>query len=337
MEGIEVFRPRYLRPERWEILRREGGGLPITWRKYPLARILFVPFGAVHTLAIARYGRECDLVHANWTLSAAAARLARMSHHRPVVATLQGSDVFQATRTALGASFARFALSRCDGITVLSNALARATSVVGVPAERISIIPHGVDTRRFTPPPDGERDKIILFVGSFIERKGVRFLLTAGADLLRKLPGYRIQLIGEGPQEPLLRDMVDRLGLSDRVQFKGFLSQDEVRIAMQRARLFVLPSLEEGLGVVLLEALACGTPIVASDVDGIPDVVTPEVGLLVPAGSAPALASAVMELLGDANRWQRLSDAARDRAVAHYDWRHIAQQYLAVYRDILKT
>lgn len=334
MEGIEVFRPRYLQPERWEILRREGGGLPIIWRKHPWARALFLPFGAVHTLAVARHGRECDLIHANWTLSAAAARLGRALHHRPIIATLQGSDIFQATRSTLGRGFARFSINGCQGITVLSRALARATIALGVPGDRVRIIPNGVDTSKFLPPRDGGRENVILFVGSLIERKGARYLLASVPDLLRSLPDYRIELIGEGPEEPQLRTMVDRSGVGDRVTFRGFLPQGEVSKAMQRARLFVLPSLEEGLGVVLLEALACGTPVVASDVDGIPDVVTPDVGVLVPPADPSALRDAIPGILCDPSRWSELSANARSRAVAHYDWDQIAGQFVALYRQI---
>jgi glycosyltransferase involved in cell wall biosynthesis len=335
MEDVEVFRPRYLRPERWEILRREGGGLPIIWRKYPWARALFLPFGLVHTAAIARHARDCDLVHAQWTLSAAAARLGRPMHRRPIVATLQGSDIFQAARSPLGARFTRYAIGRCEGLTVLSTALAQATQAAGIPAGRIRIIPNGVATDQWTPPPDGERADELLYVGSFIERKGVRHLLGAAPDLLQRLPGYRLVLIGDGPQEAELREMAARSGFAEQIEFRGFLPQEEVRAAMQRARVFILPSLEEGLGVVLLEALACGTPIVASRVDGIVDVVTDDVGVLAPPSDPEQLGAGVLQVLASTEHWREFSRAARVRAVEHYDWDHIARQFVTLYRSIV--
>ena len=158
MEDVEVFRPRYLRPERWEILRREGGGLPIIWRKYPWARALFLPFGLVHTAAIARHARDCDLVHAQWTLSAAAARLGRPMHRRPIVATLQGSDIFQVTRSKPGRWLTAATLRACDRVLVLSRALAQATARTGIAMDRLTVVPNGVDTGRFTPAPAAERD-----------------------------------------------------------------------------------------------------------------------------------------------------------------------------------
>ena len=98
---------------------------------------------------------------------------------------------------------------------------------------------------------------------------------------------------------------------------------------MQRARLSVLPSIEEGLGVVLLELLACGTPVVASRVGGIPDVVTPAVGRLVPPGDPAQLAEAICALLGDLPAWAETSGRGRAHIVAEYDWERIAGRHIA--------
>jgi rhamnosyl/mannosyltransferase len=95
----------------------------------------------------------------------------------------------------------------------------------------------------------------------------------------------------------------------------------------------VLPSTEEGLGVVMLEAMACGTPVVASRVDGIPEAVTDREGRLVPPADPAALADAVIETLDDGG-WEAMSRAARERAVEHFDWNHIAQRYVELYRRV---
>ncbi|NIV33855.1 MAG: glycosyltransferase, partial [Anaerolineae bacterium] len=190
MEGIRITRPRYWWPERWELLRREGAaGLPATWRKYPWLRLQVFPLLLVHTLVTARHARECDLIHAEWSFSAAAAVLSKWLHRKPVLATLQGSDIFQVTRSSLGSALTRQVLSRCDQVTVLSRALQNATAAVGLPAGQITIVPNGVDTNHFLPPENREREKLILYVGSFIERKGVRHLLDAMPQVLEEFPG----------------------------------------------------------------------------------------------------------------------------------------------------
>jgi glycosyltransferase involved in cell wall biosynthesis len=335
MEGITVLRPRYFRPERWEILRREGGGLPITWQKYPLGRLQILPFFLAHTLATIRCARHCDLVHAHWTLSAACVIAGRPAHRRPILATLHGSDIFRVTKSPVGAWLTRQVLLRSDRVMAVSHALMEPAARLGVPPWKREVIPDGVDTSRFAPIQDGEREDVILFVGSLIERKGAKYLLAAIPEVFRSLPQYRLVLIGDGPQDHMLKALAEESGSSDRISFLGFQPQEEVRRWMQRARLLVLPSLEEGLGVVLLEALACGTPVVASRVDGIPEVITPEAGVLVPPANAAALGQAIRSVLESQLAWAEMSRLARERAVSLYDWDHIAAQWIALYRSML--
>ncbi len=335
MEGVEVIRPRYWWPERWEILRKEGGGLPITWRKYPLARLQILPFMLVHAAVTARFAHECDLIHAHWTLSAAAALLGRWVHRIPILVTLQGSDIFQVTSVPKGSWITRNILLRCDGITALSNALAEAARSIGVQGRQIHIIPNGVDVNRFIPPPDGYRGDFILYVGSLIERKGVKYLVGSMPTVLRFFPWYRLILIGEGPQYIELKQMAETLNIGKHVIFLGFQPQEQVRIWLQRAKVFVLPSLEEGQGVVLLESMACGTPVVASRVGGIPQVVTDEIGVLVPPADSTALAEAIIGILSDSHRWIEMSSCARERAVRHYSWDLIANLYIALYESLI--
>ena len=341
IEGIEVLRPRYWWPETAESLRKDGGGLPITLRKYPLARLQFPVFMARHSQRIAQYARHCDLVHAHWTVSGSAALVGRAIHRKPVLVTVQGSDVFQMAKGRVGAWFTRRVLNGSDQVTALSHALKNAAIRAGAKSEKIEIVPNGVDIYRFTPPQEETRGQaagrvpIVLFTGFLIKRKGVRYLLDALALLPPDLPRYRVVIVGEGPEEDALREQTAALGLNDRVEFVGFQPQATVSTWMRQARLFVLPSLEEGQGVVLLEALASGTPVVASDVDGIRDVVTPEVGYRVPPADPPALAAAIHSMLVDDAKWRRMSQQARQRAVELYDWDKIATRFVALYQRII--
>ena len=240
--------------------------------------------------------------------------LGRPLHRRPIIATLHGSDIFRAAKGKTGAALTREAVSRCDRVTVVSRALARRAVEIGVPEGMIEVIPMGVDTTSFTPAARDAREPWIVFTGSLIPRKGVRYLIEALPDVFRARPEYRLAILGDGPDEPELRRLAETLGVADRVVFAGFLPQEAVRAWLQRARLFVLPSTEEGLGVVMLEAMACGTPVVASRVDGIPEAVTEREGRLVPPADPAALAVAMIEALDDGG-WEALSCAARERAV----------------------
>ncbi len=338
MEGVEIIRPRYWWPERWEMLRREGAaGLPAALRKRPYAFVQLLPLVLRHAQAAARLCRDCDLIHAHWTLSAGAALLAQRTHRRPVLVTMHGSDVLDVGKRPGGAWLTRRILLRCDGITAVSSALAAAAAAMGVPAARIRVISNGVDTERFTPLVGKGRDGIVLYAGSLIERKGVRHLLAAAPAVLRRFPSYRLVILGEGPQHGILRDLAAALGVLDSTTFAGRQSQDQVREWMQRARAVVVPSLEEAQGVVLLEALACGTPVVASGVDGIPEVIVPAVGRLVPPGEPMALSEAIVRILADSSEWAAMSKRARERAVTHYDWDRVAGLYVSEYESVAQV
>lgn len=332
LEGVEVIRPRYLAPERLEVLQSAMGGLPIVWKQKPWARLVLGPFLAVHTLAVMRHARDCDVIHANWTLSAAAAWAGRAFHQRPILATVQGSDIFQAPRLPFVRPVTRAALRGCVRVLALSRALAEATAGLGVPAERIEVLPNGVDVGQFRPSPAEAREPLIVFTGSLIERKGLRYLLQAMPLIRQKLPDQRLAVIGEGPQQAELQTLAGQLGLAEAVDFLGAQPPEAVGRWLARARLFVLPSVEEGLGVVLLEALASGTPCLGSRVGGIPDVVTADVGALVPPADPAALAEAAVGLLSDPAGWQALSRAARRRAETVYSWRRVAGRLLTLYQ-----
>jgi glycosyltransferase involved in cell wall biosynthesis len=137
MDGICVTRPRYWWPEGAESLRREGGGLPMTLRKYPLARLQLPLFLARHSAAIGQVARRCDLVHAHWTLSGGAALLGRWAFRKPLLVTVHGSDIFQVPRHPAGAALTRAILKRADRVTAVSHALKRATSALGIAEEHI--------------------------------------------------------------------------------------------------------------------------------------------------------------------------------------------------------
>ena len=195
-------------------------------------------------------------------------------------------------------------------------------------------MPNGVNLEKF---PFGEpqnRENLLLFVGSLIERKGGQHLIDAMPQVLRQFPGYQLVLIGEGPLKETWQAQISRLGLQDQVKLIGTQSQAEIADWMRRARLFVLPSLEEGQGVVFVEALASGLPCLGTNVGGIPDVVNPQVGRLVTPGNSSELAQVICDILEDQAGWEAMCFAARQRAETHYDWDRIAARLIEIYQQV---
>ncbi len=329
-DGIEIIRIRYL-PEKWEILQEEGGGIPILWKKKPYARLALLPFIVSQSIALLRWSRGFDLIHANWTLSGITAWFLQFAHREPFIVTVHGSDIYQGTKTSWIRWLTKLSLSHANAIVAVSKDLAEKVTDLGIPQDKIQVIPDGIDIGNFRPEEADKREDIILFVGSLIPRKGCKYLIHAFDSVLRKLPQYQLHFVGEGPDQPELQQLVKDMGINDQVYFHGALSRDEVSRFMKRAKIFVLPSLEEGLGVVLLEAIASGTPCVASHIGGIPDIVTDETGRLVPPCDPAALDAAISDILSNPETWKSLSRACRERAVEVFAWDKIGDQLFTLY------
>jgi len=210
----------------------------------------------------------------------------------------------------------------------------RITSLYGVPPERLQVVPEGIDPAAWEPAaePGLERQPAtVLCVARQYPRKRVVDLIEAFAEVAVRLPRARLVVIGDGPEHRQLQQRVVQLGLGSVVQLLGALPDDqEVRRWYRRATLFCLPSLQEGFGIVFLEAMASGLPVVSTTATAIPEVVPDgEAGLLVPPRDPQALAAALLRLLQDPDLVARLRDAGR-RHARQFSWERVADRFLEV-------
>ncbi len=180
----------------------------------------------------------------------------------------------------------------------------------GIPGGSIDVVPCGMDADAYSPDPSVRVEPgSILYVGRIKKYKGIQFLLEAVALLGRRGVPARLRVVGSGDYLGRLRDRAGALGISSSVEFTGFVEEAAKLTELRRAWVAALPSEKEGWGLTVVEANACGTPVVASDSDGLRDSVRHgETGLLVPHGNAEALADALQSILGDASLRARLSD-----------------------------
>jgi glycosyltransferase involved in cell wall biosynthesis len=151
----------------------------------------------------------------------------------------------------------------------------------------------------------------------------------------RKFPDFRLVLVGEGGLRSDMEALADSLEVRGAVEFAGALPPAAVAERMRRSALFVLPSLEEGLGAVLLEAMASGTPCAASSVGGIPEILPEKTGWLVPPGDPEALAGAICGMLRRPERLRSMGLHAREHAVRNFGWEDIATRIVTVYEQTL--
>ena len=291
---------------------------------------------------------EFELIHAHfaYVLGYAAVR-AGQQLHLPVVVTTHGSDINYYTRrtptnwTAAWPTI--WGLRHASAITVVCEDLRKKILSFNVPAERLVIIPAGVRENTFFPRGEktalrqqlklSEKDTILLFVGNLIPVKGLKFLFRALKQVGEKQSPIKIIIIGGGDLDISLKKLAHSLGIERNIIWAGRKPHAEIPFWMGAADFLVLPSLSEGYPMVVLESLACGTPVIASRVGGIPEIlVSSDFGTLVPARDSDALAQAILDAV-DRN-WDRTKLVAYARANT---WSKRAQRFLKVYQTVIEN
>ena len=337
--GHTVRRFRYA-PGRWERLTHEET-VPDRLQRHP-AYLMLVPgylgAGVAAAWRLGR-GRGYDVVHVHWAVPHglagwAAARAARAA----LVTTFYGAEIRWAERRFPPArAFLRWYCRRSRLVAISEST--RAMIAPYAEGRPVTVIPYGVPLPESEPAvhgvPSGPRR--ILFVGRLVARKGVDRLLEALATIADR--EWRLEVVGFGPERDPLERRAAELGLSDRVEFLGRVSSDDLVAAYRRAACFVLPATlderadTEGLGVVLLEAMSYGVPVVATRRGGIVDIVEDGcTGMLVEDEPA-ALARGIAAILDDAGRGRALGMAGRASVRERFGWDSIVDRLDAVYRS----
>lgn len=293
-----------------------------------------------------------DLFHAHFGVDGAyALRFARRMN-RPLVVSVYGYDASRLPRfQLLPVSWFNYWLHfgalarRTTRFLAYTRFLAAQLEDRGVPPEKITVHYPGIPTERYAVDrPAAERPPNVLFVGRFVEKKGLPDLVRAFARVAGDQPEARLVLVGEGPLRPDVERLVSTLALSTRVDLPGFVSQEELRGRFEQAAVFCHPSVTlangetEGLPFSILEAQAAGLPVVATRHAGLPEgVVDGETGVLVTEGDVGGLARALRSLLDNRERRGAMSRAAVEHAKEKFDLRRQAARLEALYDEILST
>jgi glycosyltransferase involved in cell wall biosynthesis len=231
-------------------------------------------------------------------------------------------------------------------VTISNYSLEKIQKYYGVEHSKVRIVPNGVDIEKFKPMDTKaarhkfglDNDPCVLFVGSLIPRKGVPFLIEAAKKVVKDQADTKFLIVGDGPQRNQLSDSLKTVNLSRNFKFLGNLKEDELTAVYNCADVFVLPSIQEGQGIVLLEAQASGKPVVAFDVGGVNEAVrNQETGLLVEVGNEDALADALLKLLTDKELSEKMGSNGRRFVIENYTWDICAQKMLTVYHEALNT
>ena len=281
--------------------------------------------------AIARIideGYDFDLIDAHYFYpdGVAAAMLARY-FNKPLVITARGSDITLLPQYALPRRMIRWAAQRADAVITVCNALRDEVVALGVAPERVTSLRNGVDLQLFRPT-ERRADPMftLLTVGHLVPVKAQELIIAA----LPLLPGVRLVVAGDGPNRGMLENLARSLKVDERVQFLGAVPQAQLREHYGQADALVLASSREGWANVLLEAMACGTPVVASRVYGTPEVVAaPEAGVLMAERTPQGVADAV-----DALRAAYPDRAATRRYAEGFSWDDTSAGQLRLFGEV---
>lgn len=333
--GLRVHRYRYA-PRRWERLTHEET-TPDRLERNPAWGLALPGYVTAGTVAARRLGRRLgfDVVHVHWAIphgihGLVAARAAGAA----LVTTFYGAEIRWAERRfPPGRAFLRWYARRSHLVAISESTRRMLAPYAGRP---IDVIPYGVTLPEETSRPAPAETPVLLFVGRLVTRKGVDRLLQALAGIRNR--NWRLEIVGFGPERERLEALVGELGLEDRVAFLGRLSDAELGAAYRRATCFVLPATvderedTEGLGVVLLEAMSHGVPILATRRGGIPDIVIDgRTGFLVEDDIAE-IGAGVRRVLDDPRQAREMGERGRERVRAAFGWDSILDRLEAVYR-----
>ena len=337
MDGVGVIRYRYA-PERLEKLVNDGGvvaNLKRTRWKYLLVPS-FILGQAWLAWRLCRRERV-DVIHAHWLIPQGliAALLQSIPGHKvPFVVTSHGADLYALKGRWLD-GVKRFVGRRAAYASVVSNAMREPLRALGVDDRKISVQPMGVDlVGRFSPDPTVPRSsRELLFVGRLVEKKGLRHLISALPVVLEQVPDAFLTIAGFGPEELALRQQVRDLGLEDHVRFVGAVPQCDLPAMYRRSALFVAPFVQaesgdqEGLGLVLVEAIGCGCPVLAGNLPAVSDVLGHAPNLTVNPSDVEALGARILATLSCPLEAQFAVSALRSRVSKKFGWAPCAASY----------
>ncbi len=328
LNGMPVYYPRYTAPPR-QVFHATWGFFAYLF----LARKL----QALHS------ERPFDLIHAHYASPAGViAILARRWMRVPVVVSVHGSDVtYTALQNAVGASIIRWVFRNVDVILTNSAWTARRVIGCGAPADRVRVVHLGGDGAN-----EGARGTplrtaptvCLLSIGYLEERKGHAYVLRAVKRLRDDGYSLRYVIVGDGSRRPQLERLAHELGISDIVSFEGYKPHSEVWPFFAACDVFVLPSWEEAFGLVYLEALHCGKPVVGCQGEGGPEELKAlgDCIELVKPRDVESLVGALKRLIGDPERRRTMGHRGREIVATHFTWARTAKCTFEVYRQVLE-
>jgi glycosyltransferase involved in cell wall biosynthesis len=342
LQGVHVEKFHYFYPKRFEKLAGRAGMIDNVNEGFlvKLQVLTFLFFNVIFSL---RKLKSMDIVHVQWPIPNGLGGIFLKKIYRiPYINTIHGEEVHLSKRFHLLFAL-RWLVNNSSKTITNSTATRKFCLKAGLDGDKIDVIPFGVDTNFFRPLEVNKDENIfqILSVGYLIERKGFEYLIRAMPHVLEEHANARLKIVGSGPMESELKELIYELELGDEVEIVKNVSDDELLIAYNSSDLFVLPSIvdsqgnTEGLGVVLLEAMACRLPVIGSDVGGIPDIIQDgNTGILVPEKDIDELFRSITYSIKNENFLNEIAMRGYNNVKIKFCWETIAESYINHLKDI---
>ena len=256
------------------------------------------------------------------------------------IENLELKDVFSLVQkifSRMYISIDRKVLNSADKVTSVSDLCAKELKRdYGI--KEVDVVQNGVDTSHFIPNSGGREDKFVLYTGALVTKKGVIDLIKSAEYVCGKYPDIEFILTGKGPLEKHLKKLTHELGINKNFSFVGYVSQEKLLKYYQDASIYVLPSYYEGLPTVVLEAMSCELPVVATPVGGIPEVIqNGKTGFLVPPRNPKKLADTILKLLENGDLRKQIGINERKHVRKYFDWNVIADNIEKIYFNLMNN
>jgi glycosyltransferase involved in cell wall biosynthesis len=339
IDGVKIYRFQYFF-QKYERIAYSGMMQRLVF-KNPINPFIFIVFFFFFTRKALSLIKEQkpDVLHAHWWLpSGMVGCLVSKITKLPLVLTLHGTDVGLIDKSSLFLFLAKKVLNCARKITVVSNFIKNKLILnLGTDADKFSVIPMPVDQTEIFPKqvPPGKR-KLILSVARFTQQKEPEVLINAFYQLKKKNIEAELIMIGEGPERGNLEKLINSLSLDKEVSLLDFMPQEKLNEYYNRCDMLVLSSVNEGFGLVLVEAQFCKKPVIGTDSGGIPDIIIEgKTGLLFPPGDVNALAKDMESLLEDKKLAQTLAQKGYESAWANFSAPVIQEKYTKVLNTLI--
>lgn len=351
IKGVKIRRFPYFYPLQYQNLAY-GSGILKNIKSNICTQIqlpFFIISEIIYTLRRLMTSKP-DLIHAHWSLpQGLTGVVCKKLFGIPCITTVHGSDVHGLQHPMLKA-LNRMVINNSDICTANSSASAKMVSDIAG-REDTQVVPMGVDTNLFSKSKkvdvirkkyeiDGE---VLLFVGRLIRVKGVYYLIKALPEVLKQYPKTKLLIVGSGPEKRRLMQLSTELEIKNRIVFIAEVLQEDLIPLYSMADILILPSImditgeTEGLGVVLLEAMACRVPVIGSDVGGIRDIIIDgETGLLSEQKNSDSLAEKIISLLSDEQLRKKVIDNGLKLVKDKFTWEAISDRFMNIYMEVIK-